>query len=74
MATHQTAEIGDWFITLDGQFLRVWGLGYDQGIVDKVVIQQLNSRTRILSVPEWQRMDLAPYPMMDDDQGNVSLL
>ena len=72
MATHQTAEIGGWFITLDGQFLRIWGLGYDQGIVDKVVIQQLNSRTRILSVSEWQQMDLAPYPMTDDDKNNVS--
>ena len=73
MATHQTAEIGGWFITLDGQFLRVWGISYDQGIVDKVVIRHLNSRTRVMSLLEWQRMDLAPYPMMDDDQGNVSL-
>ena len=62
MATHQAAEIGAWYINLDGQFLRVWGVAYERETLIQVIVQQLNGRRCILDLIEWQLMDLVRYP------------
>lgn len=69
MATHQKPEIGDWYINADGQFVRTWGLIYEQGQLDKVIIQQLNGKRHHLGLNDWHLLDLVRYPM-PDEQGN----
>jgi hypothetical protein len=73
VATHQTAEIGAWYINLDGQFLRVWGVAYERGGVSQVVVQQLSGKRSVLDLIEWQLMDLVRYPMGDDAQQGAML-
>ena len=65
MAAHQEPNAGDWHINADGQFVRTWGLAYEKGQLDRVIIQQLNGKRYHVNLNDWYLLDLIRYPMSD---------
>ncbi len=63
LASHQKPSIGDWYINADGQLVRIWGLAYEWGQLDQVIIQQPNGKRCHLNLNDWYLLGLARYPM-----------
>ena len=62
MATYQKPITGDWYINADGKFFRIWGLVYEQGLLNRVVIQQLSGKRYHIALSNWRKLDLVRYP------------
>ena len=68
MLLSHTTEVGTWYINLNNQFLRVWGVIYNQGIAEKVVLHYLNGNKKIITMEAWQNMELIRYPEQRSQQ------
>lgn len=58
MSVKQRPVVGNWYMNLSGQLIKVWALGYTAGQVRKVVIEYLNGKRRIIGIGDWWSMDL----------------
>ncbi len=58
MSVKQKPVVGNWYMNLSGQLIKVWALGYSSGQVRKVVIEYLNGKRRIIGIGDWWSMDL----------------
>ena len=76
MAIKQEPVISAWFINLNGQFMKVWGVVYNHGFADKVIIQYLNGMRFVVDLPTWFKLDLERQPnkeqMLDDAKRDLS--
>ncbi len=58
MAQNIEPEVGNWYMNMTGQLIKVWALAYHRGRLTTVVIEFLNGERRILSLADWNRLDL----------------
>ena len=58
MPVKQKPVVGNWYMNLSGQLIKVWGLGYATGRLNNVVIELLNGKRKIICIDEWWSMDL----------------
>lgn len=58
MAQNIKPEIGNWYMNMRGQLIKVWALGFDGESLANVVIEYLNGEKRILSIGDWSQLDL----------------
>ncbi len=63
LATCNKPIIGSWYINPDGQFAKVWGVVYENGRLNKIVIQQLSGKRFCIKLENWQSLELALYPL-----------
>ncbi len=62
MAINHTPETGAWYINMNNQFLRIWGVIYEHGVAEKLVLHYLNGSRSIVTLCQWAEMDLIRYP------------
>lgn len=58
MSVKQKPVVGNWYMNLSGQLIKVWALGFTSGHISKVVIEYLNGKRRVIGLDEWTAMDL----------------
>lgn len=58
MSVKQKPVVGNWYMNMSGQLIKVWALGYSSGRLGKVVIEYLNGKRKILTIGDWWSMDL----------------
>jgi hypothetical protein len=62
VATNHKPIIGAWYLNLRCQFLKVWGMVYNNGEPDKIVLHYLNGMRFIIELEDWRQLDLLRYP------------
>lgn len=62
MAINNEPIIGAWYINLSSQFLRVWGMVYNNGEPQRIVLHYLNGMRFIIELEDWYKLDLLRYP------------
>ncbi len=62
MAINNEPIIGAWYINLSSQFLRVWGMVYNNGESERIVLHYLNGMRFIIALEDWYKLDLLRYP------------
>ncbi len=58
MAQNIKPEVGNWYMNVTGQLIKVWALAYHETRPCSVVIEYLNGEKRIVSIGDWNRLDL----------------
>lgn len=53
--------VGNWYVNLTGQLLKVSAVGYDMGKLTKVVVEFLSGKRLILDLDKWYLLDLETY-------------
>jgi len=61
MATHQKPKVGNWYVNLTGQLLKVCVISYLDGNLAKVVIEHLSGAKTIVDIRTWNLLDLDNY-------------
>lgn len=73
MATYSEPVIGDWYINMDGQFIRTWGCVYEHGRLNGVVIQPLNGGRYYISLTRWRDLKPVRYAATREARSEVVL-
>ena len=71
MANYKKPIIGSWYINSDGQFVRVWGVVYEHGKLNRVVIHLLSGKRYCIKLEKWRTLDLVRYPAAQEMRGVV---
>lgn len=71
MATYNKPIIGSWYINPDGQFAKVWGVVYEHGKLNTIVIQQLSGKRFCIKLENWQTLDLVRYPLAQEQRSGA---
>ncbi|MDR2878150.1 MAG: hypothetical protein LBV36_08975 [Chromatiales bacterium] len=58
MSARQKPVVGNWYMNMAGQLIKVWALGYTSGRLSRVVIEHLNGKRKILSLSDWWSLEL----------------
>lgn len=58
MSTKRQPIIGNWYMNMTGQLIKVWAVGYDAGQAQKVIIEYLNGKKKVLGIEDWYLLDL----------------
>lgn len=58
MAVKQKPIVGNWYMNMAGQLIKVWALGYASGRPAQVVVEYLNGKRKIISISDWWSLDL----------------
>ncbi|MBI5450879.1 MAG: hypothetical protein HY940_05925 [Gammaproteobacteria bacterium] len=58
MAIQQQPFVGNWYVNLTGQLIKVVAVGYADGWISKVVIEHINGKRQILGIDTWGLLDL----------------
>lgn len=58
MAVKQKPVVGNWYMNVAGQLIKVWALGYSSGRLTQVVIEYLNGKRKIIALQDWWALDL----------------
>lgn len=58
MAVKQKPVVGNWYMNVAGQLIKVWALGYSSGRLSQVVIEYLNGKRKIIGLQDWWSLDL----------------
>ncbi len=58
MAQNIKPEVGNWYMNVTGQLIKVWAVAYHETRLCSVVIEYLNGEKRIVSIGDWNRLDL----------------
>lgn len=58
MSVKQKPIVGNWYMNMAGQLIKVWALGYSSGRLTQVVIEYLNGKRRIIGITDWWSLDL----------------
>jgi hypothetical protein len=61
MAIQQKPVVGNWYVNLTGQLLKICAVSYDAGNISKVVIEFLSGKKLILDLDKWNLLDLETY-------------
>lgn len=61
MAVKQQPVVGNWYMNMAGQLMKVWALGYAAGKPHRVVIEYLNGKRRIISMDDWRSLNLEAH-------------
>lgn len=61
MAIQQKPVVGNWYVNLTGQLLKICAVSYDTGTLSKVVIEFLSGKKLILDLERWYMLDLDTY-------------
>ena len=61
MAIRQNPVVGNWYVNLTGQLLKICAVSYDSGKISKVVIEFLSGKKLILELEKWHLLDLETY-------------
>jgi hypothetical protein len=61
MAIQQKPVVGNWYVNLTGQLLKICAVAYDTGDLSKVVIEFLSGKKLILDLDKWHLLDLETY-------------
>lgn len=61
MSIKQNPMVGNWYVNLTGQLLKVSAVGYDMGKLTKVVVEFLSGKRLILDLDKWYLLDLETY-------------
>jgi len=61
MAIQQKPVVGNWYVNLTGQLLKICAVSYDAGEISKVVIEFLSGKKLILDLEKWYLLDLETY-------------
>lgn len=72
MRVKQQPVIGAWYVNTNCQFLRVWGVVFNQGTAGQVVLSYLNGSRQFINMDEWHAQDLRRYPQRKTKQENPS--
>ena len=70
MAIQQTPVVGNWYVNLTGQLLKVGAVSYEQGSISKVVIEHLSGSRTVIDVATWRLLDLEVYIYKSVDRAN----
>lgn len=58
MSAKQKPVIGNWYMNMTGQLIKVWAVGYSAGQTNKVIIEYLNGKKKIIGIDDWHSLDL----------------
>lgn len=58
MSVKQKAVVGNWYMNMTGQLIKVWAVGYSSGRPARVVIEYLNGKRKIIGFSDWCSLDL----------------
>lgn len=58
MSVKQKPIVGNWYMNVAGQLVKVWALGYSSGRLAQVVIEYLNGKRKIIGLADWYSLDL----------------
>ncbi len=61
MALDHEPVIGAWYVNLSRQFLKVWGMVYNNGKPQQIVLRYLNGLRLIIELTDWYALDLRRY-------------
>lgn len=61
MAIQQKPIVGNWYVNLTGQLLKICAVCYETGTLSKVVIEFLSGKKLILDLEKWYLLDLKNY-------------
>lgn len=61
MAIQQNPVVGNWYVNLTGQLLKVCAVSFELGALSKVVIEHLSGAKTIIEIGTWQLLDLETY-------------
>jgi hypothetical protein len=61
MAIQQKPVVGNWYVNLTGQLLKICAVSYEAGAISKVVIEFLSGKKLILDLDKWNLLDLETY-------------
>lgn len=70
MAIQQNPVVGNWYVNLTGQLLKVSAVSYELGKVSKVVIEHLSGARTIIDVATWRLLDLETYIYKSSERAN----
>ncbi len=51
-------SVGSWYMTATGQLIKVWATAYFSGRRERIAIEYLNGRKRLLSREDWSRLQV----------------
>ena len=72
MAINHEPIVGAWYINLRSQFLRVWGMVYNNGEPDKIVLHYLNGMRLTIELEDWYKLDLLHYPIENKQRNSAT--
>lgn len=58
MTMQQTPLVGNWYMNMTGQLLKVWAVSYADRKPATVVIEYLNGKRKIVGIQDWYHLDL----------------
>lgn len=58
MSAKQKPVIGNWYMNMTGQLIKVWAVGYSTGRASRVVIEYLNGKKKVIGIDDWYSLDL----------------
>lgn len=70
MAIQQTPVVGNWYVNLTGQLLKVCAISLEQGNLSKVVIEHLSGARTIIDIDTWGLLDLETYIYKSAERNN----
>ncbi len=72
MAEQKQPIVGAWYVNANCQFLRVWGIVFNEGKAGQVVLSYLNGSRQFINMSEWYEQDLRRYPQRKTKQESPS--
>ncbi len=51
-------RVGSWYMTSTGQLIKVWATAYFAGRRERIAIEYLNGRKRLLNRQEWSQLQV----------------
>lgn len=58
MSVKQKPVVGNWYMNMTGQLIKVWAVCYAMDQASRVVIEYLNGKRRIIGIEDWYSLDL----------------
>ena len=58
MSIQQRPLVGNWYVNLTGQLIKVIAVGFADGRISKVVIEYINGKRQIVAIDTWNLLDL----------------
>lgn len=66
---HNDPRVGSWYMTSAGQLIKVWAMAYFDGRRERIAIEYLNGRKRLLNRQEWSRLEVELHLYNESSRG-----